>query len=286
VEALPRRLLLAAGLVLAAPAAMAQSSGFLSRLNLRASVLDKGSVERPALFQATWPDGARAYYGIDAGLTLNLVSPRSPASARWRVGPYLEYHRKTQLAQEQDTLLAGLSALSIGGDPASFAHYTQLKAEYKRDAVKDTEGVQGALLYTPLLTRYAIGLARGPEALRVLWQPTVGVEVDHVAKAAASKPTGTVARLRAGADVALYPADGRLRKRLEIVVSWTYWLDAAEGGGLDDPPDSHDLWRGTLAYALEPAQHFSVGLELLDGENPSKGLADQRYAQLALRLKY
>jgi hypothetical protein len=269
-----------------APAAQAQSSHFLSRVNLRAAVFDKNAVEKPAQFQATWPAGAKTYYSIDAGLTLDLVSPRSPSAASWKVGPFVEYHRKTQLKQEQDSLLAGVSVLNTAGDPATASHYTQLKGEYKRDAVKSTESAQGSLLYMPLVPRYAVGLARGPDSLRVVWQPAVGVEFERVAKAAPGRPTGSVARLNAGVDVAFYPADGRLHKRLEVAFSWMYWRDVAERSGLDDGRDSHRQWKGTLSYALDAAAHVSVGLEFLDGENPSKGLADQRYAQFALRLKY
>jgi hypothetical protein len=272
--------------LLAAAPAHVQTTGLLSRLKLRASVLDKNAVEKPALFQATFPDGKPATYAIDAGLTLELVPSSSALAASWKIGPYLEYHRRTQLTQPQDSLLTGVSVLSIAGDPASWSHYTQAKVEYKRDAVKDTESFQGAVLYMPLVPRHAIGLARGPSALRILWQPAVGVEWERIAQAPMGKPTGSVARLSAGVDVAFYPADDVLKKRLELVASWTYWRDAAERSGLDDGDDSHRLWKGTVSYALDADAHASVGLELLDGENPSKGLADQRYAQLALRLKF
>jgi len=128
-----------------------------------------------------------------------------------------------------------------------------------RDAVEDTEGAQGSVLYMPLVPRWAIGLARGPDALRVLWQPAVGVEYEHVAKAGAGRPTGSVSRLNAGVDLAFYPADGRLKKRLEIALSWMYWRDFAEASGLDDVRDSHRRWKATLSYAVDAGDSRTSG---------------------------
>src|SRR5262249_45171141 len=116
-----------------------------------------------------------------------------------------------------------------------------------------------------------MGVALGPKMLRLLWQPTVGTEQEHIAQAESNKPTGSITRGLATIEVALYPADDRLRKRLEWAIAYTGWKDFRKTEQLRDGHDKHRLFTSSLTYYFDADRHFGVGLDYRRGENPSKG---------------
>jgi len=131
-----------------------------------------------------------------------------------------------------------------------------------------------------------MGVALGPKTLRILWQPTVGVEQEIVSKAEQGKPTGSITRGSGTLEVALYPADDRLRKRLEWANAYTYWPDLRKTHQLKDGHNRHRLFKSSVTFYFDEDRHFGVGVDYLRGENPSTGMPRQEYTQIAVKVRY
>jgi hypothetical protein len=256
------------------------------RIKLRQSVLDRNAVEKPALIQITFPKDKPASYAVDAGLTLNLISEDSKLSSSLKMGPTVELHRSTQGDKPQASFSAGATALHIKRMTDASDFVSVVTAGYKRDKIKHTSTMQTGYKYTPLISKYAIGLYRGPDALQVLWQPTFGLEYDNVIESTASMGKGSTLRGHAQVDVAVYPAGKALERRLELATSYIYWPDLAEAKSVDDGKDRHELLQSSLTVYLDGKRHFGVGFDYVHGENPTKGLDYQTYALLSLKLKF
>lgn len=84
----------------------------------------------------------------------------------------------------------------------------------------------------------------------------------------------------------MYPASVRLGKRLEIALRLSHWKDISEAQGVEDGRVRHTLTSLAVNYYFDRALHWGLSLEHVDGENPTEDLADQRYTQLGLAIKY
>lgn len=255
-----------------------------SQVSVRQTVVDKNAIEKPATVQVTWPADGKASYAVDCGITASLIKESAPAAARWLVGPTVEYHRRTETDKQQDTLSAGMTVLHIGGDITQdqAVHFTQGTLSYKRDGVKDTNGLQGTLTYTPLVPRVAIGVAKGSRELKLLWQPSIGGEFEVNA---GGKQEGSAGRLSAGVDAGIYPGWTLLSSRLVLSGTFTYWWDVMRSKDFETGSDHHHLLSCSVSYYTDAEQHVGIGVDYLDGENPLKGMMKQRLWQLSFRVK-
>ncbi|HEU4400601.1 MAG TPA: hypothetical protein VFT43_00715, partial [Candidatus Polarisedimenticolia bacterium] len=128
------------------------------------------------------------------------------------------------------------------------------------------------------------GRAMGVKQFKWLLQPTVGVEYDDITGASAGVATSSRGRVIGNLEADLYPWAGRFDKRLILSVKYGFRLDVYESRDLNDPRDRHYLRTASLTYYLS-GEKVGVGLDRVDGENPSTGLADQEYTQFSLKVK-
>jgi len=253
-------------------------------VHLQQSISDKNSATKPAAFQLTFPGKGENSYAVDLGLT--ALRPSDFGRAQWDWGVAAEYHHNTLLDRKQDTREIGFTALGEYGDPATIAWLPQVIAKYKYDGVKSTGSLVPSASMTLTNFASAIGFAKGGPGFKFFWQPTLGVELEDGVKAPSAKPTGQVSRAFGHLEAALYPAAELLKNRLEIVPGVTLWQDFAKSKQLGIARDRHVLRTISVNYYLGSDQMFSLGLDYVNGEDPSQGLPEQRYTRIAFKVAY
>lgn len=287
-------------------------SDYIAGFQISKSATDKNGMDKPAQFQ--WTKGTNTSDSWATDVAVSIVGKTYPFGMALgkpnEIEPQLsgEYHRQTLTNQEQNTILAGISALDIWGKSTDFwAHYFSPSAKYKNDRVKSTEGLQTTLDYIPLvrLPYIPVGIASGlgwlfrddrwDEWLRFLWQPTVGIDYEGVYTSPSPKPngppkspTGNILRGYGDLQVALYPAGGEslLSDRLALTVELSGWGDALATNGIDKGNHTSALIQTGVAYYFDKKQHVGVGVEYVSGANPRENLPKQTYYQASFRLKW
>lgn len=274
-------------------------SNAVRRVTLRESADDKNRLEKPASFFFEIPSEGHDSYSIDAGLKINVLAPQAASEAEF--GPKIEYHRKTTTDKEQDNFQAGAAGGILLGelvdlDPepvAACAWYLSASAAYKRDNAKKTEGGLYKVQFSPLYTPWHLNYLGPTNDLHLyLFAPTAGVEVDDATKTEVSAKDGTTVRGHAGVDISLYPFQQAIRdmvhrrQALEIAVGLHHWWDLSESGGIDDSRDGHDLLKVGATFYFAENKKVGLGVEYVNGENPSEGLDKQKLSRLSLKLLF
>jgi hypothetical protein len=254
-------------------------------LSLRQSALDKNSIEKPAALQFVHPsDSSKSdSYSIDAGITLRLLD-----TARWQVGPTVEYHRQTETSKQQDNIQVGLTGINVYGDVAEgLALFTQATLKYKKDRIATGEGLFAKLDITPLKSAWGIGSDIGLKQLKLLWQPSFGVQYETASNVLKTGQSGEVARAFSNIEVAVYPLARLLRRNLELVVRNSYWININRTGGFSNKYNkNHNLFQVTLTFYFDDARHFGAGIDYFKGENPEQGLLKQEATMVSFKTKF
>lgn len=292
-------------------------SQWWAKLTLR-ETFDTKFVPTPAYLQYTNPRDADASIAIGAALKYQ-VSPHP----RLEIAPTVEYMRNTDAAKEQDVLKAGVYAdwlvRDIGPEtpgtpsPSDSALVGSpnliLRADYKRDGVKETAGAQGTALLTAV---FRCGLGR-PCAwyipnervdvgfADIQYSPYVGVEFESVLSAAEGGIEDTEVRPLFRVQAALYPRFTNCRTRIataadlerpecpdrvQLTADWSYRTDLL--GNLTPNDRWHSLFEGRLdVYLVGNARSdraASIGLSYLVGEDPSRGFERQELTRIAFKV--
>jgi hypothetical protein len=265
---------------------------------LRQNLKDKNVQDKPARIQYSNPSGEKATAAIDAGVSITAIAPFSNNdSVNWEFSAGSEYHRNDAPKNKNDSLIAGLVAtaniaLSYYPDSAPGAPripdsvlYPSFALKYKDDKVKDTQSAVPSFTITGLYEPLKIGYPIGGDLLTVVWQPTVGTELEKVYEAS-SGPTGYVARATTKVEVSAYPLITKLDARLELTASQSTWFDYSESGSIDSGTDTHRLTTLGAMWWFNTDKHFGLGLDYSNGEDPSVGKPEQELFQLSFLVKF
>lgn len=267
-----------------APTASAQQD-FWQRIHVRHNLNSTKEVAQPAFLQGTAPREGRTTGAAGIGVRYDLVQHGSLT-----VGPFGEFLWNTMTDKEQDALRLGLDAewqvWELGPDGRDYTAVVLGQLNTKRDAVAHTKAVQLTGSLTPVFTNRrwpapntTWGIGRIAE---VSWSPAIGFVVDHIRAAAADSLEGTIVRATAQADVIVYPAATELRRRIEIAGR------AAYQGDVFDPTRERDNRHPYLKASLnlylfnEPDRAAGFGFSYVNGEDPTKGFAEQRFWQFGI----
>lgn len=256
------------------------------KIRLRRSGIDKNKIEEPAQIQYTKPDKGDSSCLVDAGLTISYV-PDSLSHLLDTSGLLIEYHRNTQIEKEQNTLKCGLKCIGIFGDISrGFAHYVHANLNFKREKVKDWKSGEILLRYTPIITILNIDQIKGPEWIKMVWRPTLGLDYENVYDAPNNGVKGNVLRGVGEVVLELYPFATKMDHRLVISVLIAYWHDVSKSEGFNNTDDSHPLFNAGISYYLDPGKHVAIGVNYVNGENPTEGLKEQKYTQVGIKIKF
>jgi len=268
--------------VFAAPA-VAQETPLFGVFSVRESADDKNKTDKPASFFVQWPDGGEKVYSLDLAVSGNVLYN----SSRWSLEPTVELHRKSDIEKPQDTRLYGAKASGIFGDPLRLAHYVGVSVQRKENRIKHQRGLQAGINYLPLVPGLAMGASRGSNSIRISWQPAVALEREDVQKAPADAPTGAVSRLFVGVDLYLYPLFDLMGSRLELLGTLKHWSELSRAASLGGEADSSIMLRKlVLTWFVDGDRHLGLGLDRVDGVDVTQGLEEQRYWQLAVKLRF
>ena len=275
-------------LMISLSSTVVQGADWLQHLKVRQSLLDQNMVEAPATVTFLKPRQGGSSYSVDAAIAYDL----SRHVDRLSLGPMLEVHKNTEIDVSQDTLLAGVTGTWLTGDVTQrpMAAFLDFDASYKRDRSAEAEGAQLHATLTPLLRTKHLplhGIAKGATQFKWLLQPTVGFDYEDIYEGAAGVPTGNRVRAIGNIEADLYPWAARFTKRLVLALKYGMRLDVSESRALNDQRDRHYLRSASFSYYFPRAQtgqaQIGLGLDRVDGENPSAGLADQAYTEFSFK---
>jgi hypothetical protein len=267
--------------LLAAPVAWAGDW----ELSLRRTLVDRNAIGLPASLQITFPEDGGSSYAVDLGAS---VSHTFLGSALWTFVAGGEIHRNNQSLREQD-LTSGSLALQgqIGeAEGNATAWLPQLSLSFRRDGVLGTKSLVPAASLSAAGSPLRIGHVLGLPNLGIEWQPRVGLELQDVLSASDGQSTGHVGRAFGNVTVAVYPGFKKLGARLEIVSSITAGQDFAQSSAFDTGRARHVLRTVAVNYFFDKDKHYALGFSWINGENPSEGLPEQRYKQIAFKVLY
>ncbi len=255
------------------------------RPSIRQSLVDKNSIEKPAMFQFVHPydKNKSDSYSIDAGITLKIVD-----TTRWLVGPIVEYHRQTETSKQQNNIQVGLTGINVLGDVSEgFAMFTQATLKYKSDRITTGDGLLTKIDFTPLKPMWGIGSDVGLKQLQLLWQPTFGVQYETASNVLETGQSGDVIRFFGNLELAIYPLARLLRRNIEISVRDSYWINISRNGAFSSKySKDQNLFHASLSIYFDDARHFGAGIDYLKGENPEQGLLKQKVTMVSFKTKF
>lgn len=274
------------GWALATPAASSAQS-FLNKLIIRQDINTKNDVAQPAFFQVAAPESKPTVVTAGLGILGKIID--RPLIT---FGPSFEYLRNTDLTKPVDSVKAGAAAEWQLRDATVGARNSAIviaKANYVGDRVKDTDGFQALALYTHVFDGKRRWLLPNNEhafhpEFSVLYSPDAGLEYENDGGSTQATP-GHAVRAVAEVTVSAYPLKNTLDHRWEFTASISSRSDMVKT--LDYPDREHVLWTaGVNFYLLKQATRTAgVGLTFTDGQDPSKGFAQQRFWQFGFRVQ-
>lgn len=251
--------------------------------NLRRSIENKNVIKKPAEIQITLPSKGADSYAVNAGVSYTW---ESNALTGGFIG---EHHQNNQIDSLQNTSLVGLVGAFQKGHAAdgnSFFWFLEGKAAYKRNETTSKEGAQGSLVWLPVSRMLGSITKMGGDYLKLESQPVLGVEYENVSKAKVGAPWGNVLRTNGNLDLVFYPLAKALKSRVALGVSYLTWFDFVESSGFSGGKDFHDLLRTSITWYSSDDQDFGISGSYSNGENPSEDLADQKFYQFSVVVRF
>lgn len=255
------------------------------KISIRQSVKDNNTIGKSASFSVVNAAGQDSHEAIDAGITVEAFG-----GTHYSVSPYIEQHRKTDPSSRKDNLQAGGTFIFYHGNVENeIVHYMQASIAYKEDDVASSHGSVYKITYTPLYNlqeAWAIGAWRGPDQWRYLWQPNLGLGYEKSNDVRKSGIAGSTYRAFGNIEIGIRPFAKSLGNSLELVANGTSWHGLSHSGAFDSLGDHDSFITVSINQYIDDAQHASVGLEYVNGDNPEQGLLDQEATTLTLKIKY
>jgi hypothetical protein len=253
--------------------------------------LDAKVVPQPAFLTYLMPATGKDTTSVGIGAQYNFSSDQ----LEW--GPTFEYAKNTATDKRQDMLKAGLAADWTAGDLVAHPVVPLLrgKANFARDAVKDTHGVQLSGSYTPLFRGhqrdprfwYIPNIESQISGIIFLYSPSVGLEYDDVRTAPPGQPTGTATRWYWRVATVI-TGSGRLRNLVEVTADYADRHDFS--GSLAH--GTHDFFQGGVnlyVVRIKDDKHdrsAGVGVAYVNGEDPAKGFQPQTFTRVSFIFRW
>jgi hypothetical protein len=164
------------------------------------------------------------------------------------------------------------------------------KIAYARDGVKTTDGIQALVTYTHFFVgQHKAWLPNNEHLfhpqLSMMYSPSAGFEFDR-ASSGPAVDAGQAIRLVLSLTLAAYPLRAMTEEHLELTASLSSRSDLQKSFTSYDGRQHTLLTLASTYYFLKESKRTAgIGVTFVDGEDPSKGFAQQRSVQIGLRLQ-
>ena len=111
-----------------------------------------------------------------------------------------------------------------------------------------------------------------------------GLEYEDVFKSS-SGVDGNTLRATARGGVILFPLFAKVKTQFQLGMSLQYWDELNSSGSFDDMNDDFTNWSVYANYFFNSKETIGLGVTYVDGDDPSKGLLDQKYTQVGLVIR-
>ncbi|NAS12284.1 hypothetical protein [Poritiphilus flavus] len=274
-----------------------QDDSFFNRITLRKSFQSKNDKAEPAVVTYSNAENKEESWILNAAVGVSILNNIEEGLT---LSPYLEYHRNTLVDKEQDNFQTGLATEWQLRD-MSRKKWTPIliaSLKYNEDNTKDISSFQGNYYFTPLFK----GKAKNPEFFYIpnnisdfgklfqfVYSPYLGLENENRFSTEMITDEGDIYRtyFRITANFSLFPGLKKLEKKFEFSIDWQYRYNIEENvEGLDK--SDHNYFSASFNYILFTAQEgkrsAKVGVDYVNGDDPSRNFEEQSFFAVSLKI--
>ncbi len=259
----------------------------------------------PAFYSATNPDSGKTAYQVQAAIGYTFIDlPKLSVSALY------EWHQNTALNKPQNVRQYGISVERIDGDPENFFLSIRGNIKWSNDLKDDKK----SFILTGLVSPYfkpekafwkAVSFddTHPPAAispkfanwLQYSHNITAGIDAVNFYDAAIEEAQGTIVMGHLEYEIHAYPFSGFLydsKLKAERLLD-VYYVGLTRYE-IDNKTDDKREWRPLQRYGVavtvrpgpkEKKREIKFAVERVYGEDVLKGLKDQKYWQVGLKVK-
>jgi len=259
-------------------------NNFFKNITLRQSFQSKNDKAEPASFTFTNPKDGESSFLINTALGINLF----PYNENLTFSPFIEYHRNTLIDKEQFTYSGGAFfewvAIKITGKEIKWVPILIASAKYNNDRKKDIESFMGNIYVAILNPLSNINLGK---VASLEFYPYFGIENENRMKTENQSDKGNIYRFFLRLNLVLNPFNNVKSMMGKIQISFDYQYRYDFSTFLKDLSKKHNYFTADLNYQLFQSNKLSavVGLEYVNGEDPTQGFEKQSYYALLFKIK-
>lgn len=281
-------------------AIMAQENktSFFNQISLRKSFQSKNDKAEPAIITYSNPKEKESSWLLNGALGINLLPKTKEVIT---LSPYIEYHRNTLIDKEQDNFQTGLSFEWQTSDISSKGWTPILisSIKYNNDFIKDISSLQGNLYFTPLFKGKGLDAkyfwlpnttVNFGKLFQFVYTPYIGLENENRLETDDGLDKGNIYRtyIRISSNILLFPKNKQLKNRFEFNVDWQYRYNFSENVQ-SLTTDEHLYFTSSFNYIFfktdDDKKSAKIGIDYVNGENPTKNFEDQSFYAISLKIK-
>lgn len=277
----------------------ASAQSWLDNLTLRKSFQSKNDKAEAASITFNKPKDTVGSWAVDAAIGYNVLSRVTKTTIT--LDPYLEFHKNTLVKKKQDSREAGLALqwqlcnLDNNGHGSSPILISALK--YNQDRVKGNESFRGniyitAFFETPADKNFLIPnkVVTFGHVFDFYYAPYIGLEYEDRLKTLTMAAKGHIWRWygRINPVISLFPGIPDLQGKIELTADYQYRGDFSKTV-TEIQSNRHEYFTAGASYAFfqntAGTKSAKIGLDFVNGEDPTANFAQQSYYALSLKVK-
>lgn len=272
------------------------SQSFLESLSIRQSFDSKFEQGEPATLTIVFPQDTSSSnsYNVNLAIGIDLFNENELFS----LDPTFELNKNTLISKEQDVVKYGFAFEwdLLDMDDTNWTPNIFGKANYKNDEIRMTESLEAMIYLTPLFQGTGLSPTKFyiPERITDLgflefnYNPYIGIEYENKYSSDSETEEG-ITRLYFRLKANLLVLPDQTNRNLSIAYNYYFRYDTEDSNNFNSR--SHPLTTVSLSYkfseiAGKTNSSASIGIDYINGENPSNGFEEQEYFSLVLKLKY
>jgi hypothetical protein len=268
--------------------------------SLRKSFASQNDKAAPASFTFNKPKDADASWAADAAIGYNLLT-KVPQIIT--IDPYIEFHKNTLIKKKQDSREVGFSlqwqTTTFRMGSPKWSPVFIVAEKYNEDRVKGNNSMRGNVYFTANFKGEHFGflsfivpnqIVTAGDAFDFQYAPYVGLEHENRTKAASDSASGHIYRylLRINPQISLFPNNGSLAGRIVLTVDYQYRRDFSKSVK-EIAYNAHEYFTAGVDYVFiksaDKHKSAAVGLDFVNGEDPTANFERQSYYAISLKVK-